>query len=167
MSRYTKNLNSYFFGNGDRILADNSFDRYPIEFSGSDSLESILRTNLTDTSIIKFLSHMFGRIYTIDINMMKVASCESEKGKSIRCFRINLHFLKPHFWHTLEKDFINFYSLHLIELLNWKLTPPDSDVLEEFWINDYQDFETYFRDMLRRRYAQILECDLFFAIPDI
>ncbi len=162
MSKYTSNLDKNFFGDGDRILSDFGFENWAVEFSSSDSLEVILRTNLTAMSITKFLSSMFGRIYIIDIGKMKVVPLVVEKTKIICCYRLNFHFTKPHFWSDLEKDFINFYSLHLIDLLSWKFTPPNSDTMEEFWINDTTDFEVYFRQLLRRRVDLVVNSDLFF-----
>ncbi len=162
MSKYTANLDKNCFGNGDRVLSDFSFENWAVEFPSSDSLEVILRTNLTEISITKFLSHMFGRIYIINIRRMKITPFLLEKSKFVYCYRLNFHFAKPHFWSDLEKDFINFYSLHLIDLLNWKFSPPDTDTLEEYWINDNRDFEIYFRDLLRRRVNQVVESNLFF-----
>jgi hypothetical protein len=162
MSKYLSNLDKKFFGNGDRILSDFGFENWAIEFPSSDSLEIILRTNLATISITKFLSHMFGRIYVIDTRRMKISPLFLEKSKTIYCYRLNFHFAKPHFWSDLEKDFINFYSLHLVDLLNWKFSPLDSATLEEYWINDFRDFESYFRDLLRSRINQVVESNLLF-----
>lgn len=162
MSKFMKNLDKNFFGNGDTLLCEDNFETWIPKFSGSDSLEMILRTNLTYESISQFLSSIFSRIYSLDISKVKTATYKLDSERSLYCSRINLYFLKPHFWSYLEKDFINFYSLHLIKLLDWELCPPDTLVAQEYWQDTIRNFEEYFRDIIHTRINSVILCSVFF-----
>jgi hypothetical protein len=162
-SDYLKNLDKNFFGNGATIFGEENFNNWIENFSGSDILYYIVRTNLSDINLITFSSSIFGRIYKIEVVPVKGRGKKMpDLETTLRSYEIIFNFLKPQFWSDFEKDAINFYSLHLLKFLDWELCLKDETILRGHFNRETDTFESYFRCVLVNRTEQLNFCDLFF-----
>ena len=106
---------------------------------------------------------MFSRIYDINLSSTsKKPKSISKINRTLLCYSVIFKLLKPQFWSDFEKDFVNYYSLHLLKFLDWELCPEDLYPDKEYWLHEMDSFIKYFNDTVLVRTERFTLCKFLF-----
>ena len=112
-----------FFDANNTVKDDDRFFR--------DSYYVILRTTYAYDSIISILYSLFSKIFSIDVSELAWDEVKFENEIDVKprdelmAYSVKFDVIRPNLWNPFNLSKMVFYSLSLLELLDYKYCPPD------------------------------------------